>query len=432
MSMTVLNPCDGLRLIAIPDTEGRFKTATLTVQLLLPLTEEVAAEQAILPFLLRRGGAAFPDFATLKRELDRLYGAHLTASVSRVGEAQALYLQISCLDDRFALKGEPVAAQCAELLRQMLFQPALENGVFRTADLEEERRCLIETIRAEINNKRRYARVQCEQLLCEGEPFAVAASGTVEQVEALTPESVTAAWRRMLATARVQILYQGNGDGEAVAAPFVAGFQSIERHPAPLPVTRHTPGDFREREEQMAVNQSKMVMGLCCTASAAEQDTPALRMANALFGGTAFAMLFRTVREKLSLCYYCASSFDRIKGVGLIDSGVETEKIPAAREEIHRQFALLQAGEFSDTDLEDTRRFLLSQYRTVDDLQDSRVGWYAGQALADTLQTPEEAAEQIAAVTRERVVAAANTLTIACEYRLTPNGEAAEGGDDGE
>ena len=39
MSITVLEPSEGLRVIAIPDTEGRFKTASLTVQLLMPLSE---------------------------------------------------------------------------------------------------------------------------------------------------------------------------------------------------------------------------------------------------------------------------------------------------------------------------------------------------------------------------------------------------------
>lgn len=427
MSMTIQNPAEGIRLIALPDSSGRFKTATLTLQLLLPLSADTASEQAILPFLLRRGCVAYPDFAALKRELNRLYGAQVTASVGRVGEAQALYLQIVCLDDRFALSGEAVAAQCAELLRGMLFEPALENGAFRAADIEEERRCLIESIRAEINNKRRYARSQCEQLLCEGEPFAVNESGTVEGVSALTAAQITAAWRRVLATAQVQILYQGSGDGEQVAAPFVQGFASVERHPVALSVIRrpHT-GAVREREEQMAVAQSKMVMGLRCSATADQQDTPALRMANALFGGTAFAMLFRTVREKLSLCYYCSSSFDRLKGVGLIDSGVEAEKIPAARAEILRQLELLKAGGFTDTDLEDTRRFLISQYHTVEDLQSSRAGWYASQALSPTVQTPQQAAEELAAVDRERVVAAAGTLQLACEYRLMPNGEVAE------
>lgn len=427
MSITIQNPAEGIRLIVLPDSDGRFKTATLTVQLLLPLAEETASEQAILPFLLRRGCRSFPDFVALKRQLNRLYGAQVTASVGRVGEAQALYLQVVCLDDRFALAGESVAAKCAELLREMLFEPALENGLFRAADIEEERRCLIESIRSEINNKRRYARTRCEQLLCEGEPFAVSESGTVERVEALTAEQITAAWRRMLSTARVQLIYQGSGDGEAVAAPFVSGFHAVERQPVTLEVVRrpHT-GAVREQEEKMAVAQSKMVMGLRCALSAKEQDTAALRAANALFGGTAFAMLFRTVREKLSLCYYCSSSFDRVKGIGLIDSGVEADKIPAARAEILRQLDLLKAGEFSDADLEDTRRFLISQFYTVEDLQSSRAGWYVSQALSDTVQTPKEAADEMATVTRSRVVAAANTLELACEFRLMPNGEAAE------
>ncbi len=431
LSITVFEPVKAVRVVAIPDTAERFKTAQLTVQLLVPLAEETAAANALVPFLLRRACRAFPDFPALKRELDRLYGARLTAAVRRVGEAQALYLQMSCLDDRFALNGEAVAAQCAALLCEMLFQPVLQDGVFRRDDMEEERRCLLETIRAEINNKRGYARTRCTELLCEGEAYAVRASGTEEAVAALTAADVTAAWKRVLRTARVQILYHGNGDGRAVAAPFVDGFCAIERTPCDLTVSRRTTvGARRDSEETMAVAQGKMVLGFVSTADVI--DVSANRIAGALFGGTAFSMLFRTVREQLSLCYYCTSSFDRLKGVGMIDSGVEAEKIPVARAEIEHQLALLKAGAFSEEDLENTRRYLVSQYRTVGDLQSSLVGWYDGQALEDTLQTPEEAADALLAVTREQVTAAAATWEIACEFRLLPNGEAEEGGDDGE
>ena len=431
MSITVFEPADAVRVIAIPDTAERFKTAQLTVQLLVPLAEETAAENALVPFLLRRACRTFPDFPALKRELDRLYGARLTAAVRRVGEAQALYVQMTCLDDRFALNGEAVSAQCAALLCEMLFRPVLEDGVFRHDDMEEERRCLLETIRAEINNKRGYARTRCTELLCEGEAYAVRASGTEEAVAALTAADVTAAWKRVLRTARVQIIYHGNGDGRAVAAPFVDGFCAIDRTPCELTVTRRTAVETRrDGEELMAVAQGKMVLGFVSTAETL--DVPANRMANALFGGTAFAMLFRTVREKLSLCYYCMSSFDRLKGVGMIDSGVEADKLPVARTEIERQLALLKAGEFSDEDLENTRRYLISQYRTVGDLQSTLVAWYDGQALEEVLQTPEDAADALAAVTRERVIATANTWEIACEFRLLPNGEAEEGGGDGE
>ncbi len=427
MSITVLEPSEGLRVIAIPDTEGRFKTASLTVQLLMPLSEEVAAAQAMVPFLLRRGSRRFPTFAELKRELDRLYGAHLSAGVGRAGESHSLFLQMTCLDDRFALNGEAVAAQCAALLRDMLFEPVLEDGVFRAEDMEEERRCLVETIRAEINNKRTYARARCVELLCAGEPFAVRLYGTEESVTALSAADVTAAWKSMLRTARVQIIYQGNGDPEAVAAPFVEGFCAIERTPFTPVLTRHTmTEERRDGEERMAVAQGKMVLGLVSTAE--ELDVPATRMANALFGGTAFAMLFCTVREKLSLCYYCASSFDRLKGVGMIDSGVEAEKIPAARAEIERQLALLKAGEFTDEDLENTRRYLVSQYCTMGDSQPSLASWYLS-AATEAPETPEEAADAIAAVTRERILAAVAAWEIACEFRLLPDGEAEEGGE---
>lgn len=78
----------------------------------------------------------------------------------------------------------------------------------------------------------------------------------------------------------------------------------------------------------------------------------AARLMNALFGGTPHSMLFRSVREKLSLCYYCASSYDYIKGVMLVDSGVEAAKADEAQAEILRQLDLLRQGAFIDEDLE--------------------------------------------------------------------------------
>ena len=113
----------------------------------------------------------------------------------------------------------------------------------------------------------------------------------------------------------------------------------------------------------------------------------------------------------------------------MIDSGVEAEKIPAARAEIERQLGLLKAGAFTDDDMENTRRYLISQYRTMGDSQPALAAWYLG-AATETPQSPEEAATEIAAVTRERILAAVAAWEIACEFRLLPSGEAEEGGEE--
>ena len=411
---------EGVRFLALRDS--RFKTASLTVALLLPLREETASAYALLPYLLRRGCAAYPDYTALQQRLNELYGASINASVARIGEMQTLMLSAVSIDDRFALNKEAVAAQCAELLLSMLFEPVLENGVFRTADVEQERRCLLERIQSEINEKRLYARSRCEQLLCAGEPYAVDRYGTPERVAALDEAAVTAAWKQALREARIQLIYQGEGDEQAVKAAFTASCAHIDgRNPCvaeTLVRAAHEP--VREQTETMAVQQAKLVMGFRTAVAEPSPEVDALRLMNALLGGTPHSLLFRNVRERLSLCYYCASSYDRQKGVLLVDSGVEEEKAEQAKAEILRQLDAIRAGNFTAEDLESARLSVINQFRTVGDLQSTLAGWYLGQCAGETLRTPEQAAQAIEAVTREQVMHAAAQVALEAVYRLAP------------
>ena len=425
----------GVRFLSLPD--ARFKTAQITVALLLPLTEDTAAEQAIVPYLLRRGCAKFPDFSALYRRQNELYGARVSAAVTRVGEMQMLQLSATYLDDRYALEGEDIAAQCAELLQEMLFNPALEDGTFRAEDLEQERRCLIEAIEAEINEKRTFARRQCERLICAGEPYAVERLGTVEAVSALTREQVTEAWRRIVNSAQVQIIYQGSGDGADVAKAFGTAFGASERSALPIipPIRKAARKKPLEQTEHMAVNQGKLVLGLRVGLQESHEQAPATRLMNAILGGTPHSLLFQNVREKLSLCYYCASGVDRHKGVMLIDSGVEADKVSQAREAILEQIITLQTNKFTDEAFASAKRSLCNQLMAVKDSQGYLAGWYLGQqgvaALASpekvaALVSPEKAAALVEAVTREQVVAVAESIVLDGIYLLAPNGEAAE------
>ena len=102
------------QIIGISD--DRFKTARLTVALLLPLSEQTASANAILPFLLRRSWQEYPSFAALQRRLNQLYGTRISADVARIGNYQAMVLTAASIDDRFSLHGEEITLQAAELL----------------------------------------------------------------------------------------------------------------------------------------------------------------------------------------------------------------------------------------------------------------------------------------------------------------------------
>lgn len=413
----------GIRLLTLP--QDRFTTAYITVAFAMPLHEHTAASRALVPFLLRKRCARYPDMSDLNRRLYELYGAQVDGLVIGAGDTQVMAMTAGMIRDNCALKGETPVSDTVAVLRELLFRPLLENGLFSEEDMQTEKRCMVERIRAEINEKRRYARRRTEQLLCEGEACAVPVYGTEEQVKALDAEQVTAAWQNMLRTAQVQIIVQGVDDVETVVRDLMQEFSAVDRAPIARAEKKALRARACRREtEEMELNQCKLVMGLYGEITPTDPRVPAIRLMNAVLGGTAHSLLFKHVREEQSLCYYCSSSFNRHKGIMLIDSGVETAMVEKAETEILKQLTAVQNGDFSEEELESAKRSLATHYDMTEDGQEELSGWYLGQTMgADTVQTPTEAAAELWPLTKADVQAAARLFTVGCVYLLKPNGE---------
>ena len=68
-----LFPCVSLTAVQT----DKFKTGCLTAYLLTQLRRETAAENALLPYVLRRGTKSLPDMRRISARLDALYGAEI-------------------------------------------------------------------------------------------------------------------------------------------------------------------------------------------------------------------------------------------------------------------------------------------------------------------------------------------------------------------
>ena len=76
--------CDGVNFRSIRDT--KFKTMRISAHLIVPMSRQTAAENALLPFLLSRASREYPDFTKLGQRLAELYGASLNADVQKLGD----------------------------------------------------------------------------------------------------------------------------------------------------------------------------------------------------------------------------------------------------------------------------------------------------------------------------------------------------------
>ena len=133
----------GVTLRCFPD--HRFKQSALSIQFLRPMCREEAALNALLPAVLLRGSENCPDLRRITLRLDDLYGASVGALVRRVGDYQTTGLHASFIEDRYALQNDQILAPMVDFIRELLFCPALEKGVFRQDFVESEKRNLIAT-----------------------------------------------------------------------------------------------------------------------------------------------------------------------------------------------------------------------------------------------------------------------------------------------
>ena len=412
--------------------DRKFKHNLISINLLTPLEEETATVNAILPFLLRRGSKKCPDFTELSKTLCELYGASLNADVMKIGERQVLSCAIVGIDDRFALDGEDVTAGCARLLGELLLAPNITGGAFPQEDLDLERQNLIDTIQAEINDKRAYTVNQCRALMNEGSPLAIPKYGWVEKARAITPRIAAEQHARLIDTAKVEILFVGCGSPDSAREEFARLFGDLPRHPAsfvPEPVVE-TAASVREKTVEMEIAQSKMALGFRTGCLADKRETDAMKLMSFLYGGSPFSRLFVHVREEKSLCYYCASRFDQMTGAMMVDIGVERENQPQARAAILEQLDAVAKGEFTGEELESARLSYVNSLHSVPDSLSGLESWYLTQILLGRSDTPEEAAAAMAGITREEVIAAAKKVTLDTVYFLASKGGEKEDSED--
>lgn len=413
--------CDGVNFRSIRDS--RFKTVRMSIHFLLPLNKETAAANAILPFLLTRASRKYPDYTKLNEHLAELYGAELDADVQKLGDTQVLSVSASGIADRYALNRESVSAELSRLLCSVLFDPPFQDRLFPEDGFEQEKRQMIEMLESEFNDKRAYALRRCEEIMCSDEPYGISRCGTKEDIQNLKRESLTEAWNNLIHHARAEIMVLGDCDPEPIFCDFSAAFQNLGRTSivqCPTLAVK-TADQSNDITEKMDVAQSKLVMGFRTACAEPDKTVPAMKLMSALYGGTPNSKLFLNVREKMSLCYYCSSMFNPIKGILLVQSGVETANIDRAKTEIIAQLDEVKKGNFTEDDLKAAKLSLCNSYHTLTDSLDGLEGWYLSKTFSDPLRTPEEEAERVTAVTRDDLIHTAKSITLDTVYRLTGN-----------
>ena len=402
---------------------NQFKSAYLSVTLMAPLDGATAAENALIPAVLRRGTRTHPDMESMSAALDELYGGAIEPVVRKKGETQCVGFVASFLDDAYTLEGEPILESAAALLGQVLLDPAKDQGVFRADYVAGEKANLLDRIRGQINDKRVYASHRLAQVMCREEAFGVDKLGDEASAASITPDSLWQRYQALLNTAAVEVYYSGSAQPERVERALRDALAALPVNPDRVvpdcEVRLNAGAEPQIVEEALDVTQGKLAMGFRTGGVTCwEEDYPAMVLCNAVFGGTTLSKLFMNVREKLSLCYYASSVLEKMKGLVLVSSGIEFDKYETARDEILAQLEQIRRGEIEDWEMEGARRTVIGGYRATLDDQGRQEEFWLGQSVAGLEEDIPALCAQLETVTKEQVAQAAQKLQLDTIYFL--------------
>ncbi len=410
---------ENISLCYIPMT--KLKTTTIGVYIHRPLNEAEISLNALLPYVLKRGCGKYPSQEEIARYLENLYGASMGASVIKRGDDQILYFDLETISDKFAPQGEKLVAELLSLIMSVLFEPNIKNGVFDADVINQEKKNAQDRIASVMNDKRVYASVRCAEEMCKGDVYALSRLGTVEGIEAVTPASLTEHYGKIITSSAINIFICGEADIDAAEIAIRKYTDKMTFKSAQIPSAKlfKRGGEINRVTEKMNVTQGKLSIGFRTGVAPTDEDYPALCVFNSVFGSGTHSKLFNNVREKLSLAYYASSQLDKYKGIMLVNAGIEFGNFQTAYDETVRQLEEIKNGNVTDTELESSIIDITNTYEECCDDQRMLQGFYLGELLSGTDRDIERAKAEIAAVTKEQVIAVSQKVELDTVYFLT-------------
>lgn len=411
---------DGIRLNALKT--DCFKTNLLTFNIITPLSIDTASAHSLITDVLTAACEKYPSLVELGKRMADLYSASVNAFVQKRAEYQIVVFELSLINNEYAYDGVNLFDEGTKLLGEVMLHPYLKDGKFDEEIVEREKKNLIDSIREKINNKASYANDRCGEIMCEGEPFAIDANGTIEKVEAATAESLVETYKSLLTDYPIEIFYAGNMDIETVKGyitknvPLPSGNRSLKAER----VIKGA-GELKVVEESFNVSQGKLILGFRANHSPkSEEELLAIQLFCDIFGSSPTSKLFMNVREKLSLCYYCRPIYTALKGVMLVSCGIETSNYEKAKSAILAELEAMKTGDITEEEMENGKRSLINSFKMVTDSLGGMISWGAVRRLYtdDEISTPEDFAEKVSSITKEQVMEAAVRLTLDTVYLL--------------
>ncbi len=398
----------------------KYKTNTFVWKMKAPLNKENVTLRALLPQVLQSSSAKFSSTTRLRSYLDDLYGATFFVDLGKKGDNHVMSFSIEIANEKFLNDPSPLLQKGFEFLAEILTNPNASGSSFDRETVEKEKRTLKQRIQSVYDDKMRYSNFRLVQEMCKGEPYALQVNGEMEDVDGITAENLYAYYQKAFQEDEMDLFVIGDVNEEEVRKLSSELLHFENRQPQrSKPDGSKKVEKVNEIKEEQDVKQGKLNIGYRTNIRYGDPDYYALQVFNGIFGGFSHSKLFINVREKASLAYYAASRVESHKGLMMVMSGIDLKNYDQAVGIIHEQMDAMKKGDFTDSDLEQTKAVIQNQMLETVDTSRGLVEVLYHNVVANVDIKLDHYLSEINKATKQDVVDVAKKIDLDTIYFLT-------------
>lgn len=406
-------------------TNKKFKTNLIEIAIITPLSKINVTKNALIPMVLKRGTKNIKTQDKIYEKLEEMYGAIFNYDIEKVGNFHILKFNMQILNDNFILKSSNLLNEAIDLILEIIFNPLLEENTFKKEYVLLEKENLKDIINSKINNKDKYAFNRCIEEMHKNKPYGIYKYGYIEDLESINENNLYEYYINLIKNSKIDIYVSGDiskkeiknitNTNENILKLNQRNFSQILSNLKEINKEIEKVKIIKEKND---VNQGKLVIGLDITKNIENLEFIS-QVYNTILGSSPNSKLFKIVREKEKLAYTINSKY--IKNINniYIYCGIDIKEYNKTIEIIKEQLVQMEEGKFSNKELENAKKHIISIVKGIEDEQELELMQYIMQEIVNKKIKFDEYINKINNVTKNQIINIAQNIKINTIYFLT-------------
>ena len=334
----------------------------------------------------------------------QLYSQKIMSSNLLSGKYSLLTFSTIFLNDKYTEKG--YNDKSIKFFFDTIFNPNVKENKFNEKVFIEKYNSLNELIETFEENTSSYSLVRLLEEMDKKNIYGVRTTGYIEDLEKIDNENLYKYYESVLKKDIVDIYVIGDVDENDIIEKIKNNFKinTIKKegisHFIKHDKFRKT---IKVKKEQKDVSQSKLLLGFKLDELSSFERQYVTYIYSYILGGSTDSKLFKTVREKNSLCYYISAGVMRLENIMIISLGIDKNNYKKAISLIKKEVKNMQEGNFLDDEINNGKTTYKCGIKAIYDNQDNIVSTYMTNNYLG-YDSIEEKIKNIDKVTKESII----------------------------